>query len=236
MIGGTTGQEALSDRDLPVVRLRDLDKRFPDTRHQPFLIHLRSRSDAGEHLFSRLLLATLSKCRSLAAEYDEAELEVFLTPGLTWTHVRQLLAVPSKPQRQKLIQRVTTENLTAEELQAEILKEGNNRKPGAGRRAKPPATVNQGIFKLRDWLKKSQTRTLDVLFSDDDGYDLPTEILNEPPDELTAEQYKDLEKSIEELKAISTFTQDAATRLQETLHYVQRVMAQREADQSVATE
>lgn len=180
---------------------------------------------------------TLSKCKRFAQLYDRSTIDSLTTRKITWSHMRLLLAVPTEPQRDHLIQRISEEHLTADELGRAIQKQFGNRKPGAGRTARPPASLNKALSILTDGLARSRRLTFERLFSEiDDNYDLPTDIRNQPPDELTQQQLDELAKSIVELQELSETAQQVSQRLQETLPYFNRVFADRAASQSEVAE
>lgn len=160
---------------------------------------------------------TLWDCRRFFLAYDEQQLEELLACRVNWSHVRPLIKLESEEERQKLAQRIAREHLTADELDAIVFKFRRSEEEGKrkGKEAKVPANLKAAISKLNSWVQTSQNRVLDLLFGE--RYNLPSEIVSEPPDELTVEQRDEVEHAIEQLELVAEKAKAGASKLREVL-------------------
>lgn len=120
--------------------------------------------------------------------------ELITRRPISWGHITHLLQVDSEDRRHQLIERVVAANLTAEELVYEIGGASKKKRRGPGRKPKPPRNVPHALQKTIGRSNSYFKILGEALFGD--AYHLPSEIVNLPPDKMSAEIRRQIEQAI----------------------------------------
>lgn len=169
-----------------------------DLRDDAFIKHPNQRRMATMEALAEALKVSprlLYDTKKLVETFTSQQYAELITQRqISWVHITHLMQVDSGDRRQQLIERVVAEELTAEELAYEIGGVLKKKRRGSGRKPKPPRNVPHALQKTIG-LSNSYFKILgEALFGD--AYHLPSEIVNLPPDKVSAEIRRQIEQAI----------------------------------------
>lgn len=177
---------------------------------------------------------SIQTCRRFAELYDDAAVEELqnLPIRITWSHIRELVTIPTESQRKHFLRRIAKENLTASELAREKKKELGNQREGSGRKIALPKTLKKGVARLSTELEKLQ-KVEEVLFGDE--FNVVFAIMHESPGELDQQLLDELEAAIQRMDDLSNRFRENLPQLLEARDRIRgEIAANQEHDAMIA--
>jgi hypothetical protein len=167
----------------------------------------------------------LRHCANLADRFDDELLSMAIAARLGWSHVINLLSVPTRAELVRYIEKIVKHGWTGEDLANALMESYGNRREGSGRRQSVPSNLGAGLTKM---LKSTGQfrRVLDqALFCDD--FDVANAVYEEPPDQISEATARHLHEAIEAFLAISEKLNESLPRLREAADHVDDKLAAR---------
>ena len=141
---------------------------------------------------------------------------------LTWSHVKHLIAVESQEERARLVALVVENHLSVNQLADEIIPPKPKLPRGPGRKPHVPRSLSKGLQRAIDVAKLYSNVFDNALFSD--VYDIPSEIENVPPDELTVNVREKVASVVDWLAKVSDGSAKHMSRVKQALERIDKVI------------